>query len=60
MTEQASARGMLLRASHWMVVLAPSLTTDEREMDDMLDIVEASLGEVLEDSRLSTVRAVGA
>jgi len=26
----------------------------------MLDIVEASLGEVLEDSRISTARAVGA
>ena len=51
---------MLLRASHWMVVLAPPLTTDEREMDDMLDIVEASLGEVLEESRISTARAVGA
>ena len=51
---------MLLRASHWMVVLAPPLTTDEGEMDAMLDIVEASLGEVLEDSRISTARAVGA
>jgi hypothetical protein len=41
---------MLLRASRWMVVLAPLLTTDEGEMD-MLYMVEASL---------DTARAVGA
>jgi adenosylmethionine-8-amino-7-oxononanoate aminotransferase len=46
--EAAKKRGLLLRCSHWMVVLAPPLTTTEAEMDDILDRLEESLVEVLE------------
>jgi adenosylmethionine-8-amino-7-oxononanoate aminotransferase len=45
--DAARKRGLLLRASHWMVVLAPPLTTTAAEMDDILDRLEASLVEAL-------------
>ena len=45
--EVARRRGLLLRASHWMLALAPPLTITAAEVDDMLDILEASLREVL-------------
>ena len=45
--EAARRRGLLLRASHWMLALAPPLTITAAEVDDMLDIIEASLEEVL-------------
>jgi len=45
--EVARKRGLLLRASHWMAVIAPPLTTTESEMDQILDVYEAALMEVL-------------
>jgi putrescine aminotransferase len=45
--EAARRRGLLLRASHWMVALAPPLTTTAAEMDEILDILEKALGEVV-------------
>ena len=45
--EAARRRGLLLRASHWMLVLAPPLTITSAEVDDMLNILEASLQDVL-------------
>jgi adenosylmethionine-8-amino-7-oxononanoate aminotransferase len=45
--EAARRRGLLLRASHWMLALAPPLTITAAEMDEMLDIVEAALEDVL-------------
>jgi putrescine aminotransferase len=45
--EAARRKGLLLRASHWMAVLAPPLTTTAEELDEMLDILEAALTEVL-------------
>jgi adenosylmethionine-8-amino-7-oxononanoate aminotransferase len=45
--EAARRRGLLLRASHWMLALAPPLTITAAEVDDMLDIIEASLTDVL-------------
>jgi adenosylmethionine-8-amino-7-oxononanoate aminotransferase len=45
--EAARRKGLLLRASHWMAVLAPPLTTTARELDEMLDILEGALTEVL-------------
>ena len=47
MREAARRRGLLLRASHWMLALAPPLTITAAEVDDMLDIIEASIEEVL-------------
>jgi adenosylmethionine-8-amino-7-oxononanoate aminotransferase len=44
---QARKRGLLIRASHWMAVLAPPLTTTAEEMDDILDRFEDSLVAVL-------------
>ncbi len=46
--EEARKRGLLVRASHWMAVLAPPLTTTEAEMDDILDRFEGALSHVLE------------
>jgi adenosylmethionine-8-amino-7-oxononanoate aminotransferase len=46
--DEARKRGLLMRASHWMAVLAPPLTTTAAEMDDMLDRLEESLIQVLE------------
>jgi adenosylmethionine-8-amino-7-oxononanoate aminotransferase len=45
--EAARRRGLLLRASHWMLAFAPPLTITAAEVDDMLDVFEASLDEVL-------------
>ena len=45
--EAARRRGLLLRASHWMAAFAPPLTTTAAEVDEILDIFEASLEEVL-------------
>ncbi|HLE42501.1 MAG TPA: aspartate aminotransferase family protein [Methylomirabilota bacterium] len=45
--EAARRRGLLLRASHWMVAVAPPLTISAREMDEFLDILEAALREVV-------------
>jgi adenosylmethionine-8-amino-7-oxononanoate aminotransferase len=45
--EAARRRGLLLRASHWMVALAPPLTISASEMDEMLDILEAALEDVV-------------
>ena len=45
--EAARRRGLLLRASHWMVAFAPPLTTAASEMDEILDIFEAALDEAL-------------
>jgi adenosylmethionine-8-amino-7-oxononanoate aminotransferase len=44
--EAARRRGLLLRASHWMVALAPPLTTTAAETDEILDLFEASLADV--------------
>jgi adenosylmethionine-8-amino-7-oxononanoate aminotransferase len=46
--DAARRRGLLLRASHWMAVLAPPLTITEGEMSETLDILQASLEEALE------------
>jgi adenosylmethionine-8-amino-7-oxononanoate aminotransferase len=45
--EAARKRGLLLRASHWMVALAPPLTITAKETDELLDIFEAALGDVV-------------
>ena len=45
--DRAIARGLLSRASHWMLALAPPLTTSEIELDSMLDILEDSIADVL-------------
>jgi adenosylmethionine-8-amino-7-oxononanoate aminotransferase len=45
--EAARRRGLLLRASHWMVAFAPPLTVTASEVDEILDIFEASLDEAL-------------
>jgi adenosylmethionine-8-amino-7-oxononanoate aminotransferase len=54
--EAARRRGLLLRASHWMVALAPPLTITAGEVDEMLDILEASLEEVLEGAASARAR----
>jgi putrescine aminotransferase len=45
--EAARRKGLLLRASHWMAVLAPPLTTTAEQLDEMLDILDEALAEVL-------------
>lgn len=45
--EAARRRGLLLRASHWMVAFAPPLTITAAEMDDLLGTFEDALAEVL-------------
>jgi adenosylmethionine-8-amino-7-oxononanoate aminotransferase len=45
--EAARRKGLLLRASHWMAVLAPPLTTTEAELDELLDIFDEALTGVL-------------
>ncbi len=45
--EAARRRGLLLRASHWMIALAPPLTSTAQEVDEILDIFEDALTEVL-------------
>lgn len=49
--EAARRRGLLLRASHWMVALAPPLTTTAAEMDEILDLFDAALGDALDTVR---------
>jgi putrescine---pyruvate transaminase len=49
--DEARKRGLLIRTSHWMAVLAPPLTTTKAEMDDILDRFEESLVAVLEPIR---------
>jgi putrescine aminotransferase len=44
----ARSRGLLLRASHWMVVLAPPLTISETEVDEVVDVVTFALDRALE------------
>jgi len=58
---EARKRGLLIRASHWMAVLAPPLTTTAEEMDDILDRFEESLVAVLEPiaRRSETAATVG-
>ena len=56
----AKRNGLLLRASHWMAVLAPPLTTTAEELREMLDIFEAALAEVLRPlERASSVLGAG-
>ena len=45
--EAARRKGLLLRASHWMAVLAPPLTTTAAELDELLDIFDEAMTEVL-------------
>ena len=45
--EAARRKGLLLRASHWMAVLAPPLTTTAEQLDEMLDILDEAVTEVL-------------
>ena len=45
--EAARKKGLLLRASHWMAVLAPPLTTTAEELDELLDIFDEAVTEVL-------------
>ena len=47
MREAARRKGLLLRASHWMAVLAPPLTTTAEELDELLDIFDEAITEVL-------------
>jgi adenosylmethionine-8-amino-7-oxononanoate aminotransferase len=47
--EAARRRGLLVRASHWMVVLAPPLTIAASEVDEVLAILDESLDEALAD-----------
>lgn len=44
--DAARERGLLLRASHWMAVLAPPLTINAAEVDEVLGILDAALGDV--------------
>ncbi len=43
--EAARRRGLLLRASHWMVALAPPLTTTAAEVDEICDLFEAAVAD---------------
>ena len=45
--EAARKKGLLLRASHWMAVLAPPLTITAAELDELLDILDEAVTEVL-------------
>jgi len=47
--EAARKRGLLLRASHWMVAFAPPLTLTAVEADQILDIFEAALADTVEE-----------
>ncbi|MDA8238402.1 MAG: aminotransferase class III-fold pyridoxal phosphate-dependent enzyme [Chloroflexi bacterium] len=44
--DAARRRGLLLRASHWMLVLAPPLTIRAAEVDEIIGILDAALGDV--------------
>jgi adenosylmethionine-8-amino-7-oxononanoate aminotransferase len=56
--EAARRKGLLLRASHWMAVLAPPLTTTAEELDELLDIFEEALTDVLS-PRAATQQPLG-
>ncbi|HEX8940714.1 MAG TPA: aspartate aminotransferase family protein [Candidatus Limnocylindrales bacterium] len=45
--DEARRRGLLLRASHWMTVLAPPLTVTDAEVDEIVAIVGAAFDAVL-------------
>ena len=45
--DAARARGLLVRASHWMLVLAPPLTISDDEVDEILAILEAAFDDVV-------------
>jgi len=45
---EARARGMLLRVSPWFVAVAPPLVTTEAEIDEIVEILDASLSAVEE------------
>jgi putrescine aminotransferase len=49
--DAARRRGLLLRASPWMVAFAPPLTTSADEADDIVNIFEQALAEVLESTQ---------
>jgi hypothetical protein len=44
---EARRRGLLLRASHWMFVMAPPLTISDAETDEVLGILDESLDAAL-------------
>ncbi len=46
--KEARRRGMLLRASPWFVAVAPPLVTTTDELDEIVDILDASLSTVEE------------
>jgi len=46
--DAARRRGLLLRASHWMLVLAPPLTITAEEIDQVLAILGVALADVVE------------
>lgn len=45
--EAARRRGLLLRASHWMIAFGPPLIISAAEVDTIMDIFETSLHEAL-------------
>jgi adenosylmethionine-8-amino-7-oxononanoate aminotransferase len=45
--DAARRRGLLLRASHWMLVLAPPLTISEAEIDEIVGLVGLALDDVV-------------
>jgi adenosylmethionine-8-amino-7-oxononanoate aminotransferase len=45
--DEARRRGLLLRASHWMIVLAPPLIVSDPEIDEMLGILDEAFDAVL-------------
>ena len=45
--DAARARGLLVRTSHWMLVLAPPLTIRDDETDEILAILEAAFDDVV-------------
>jgi adenosylmethionine-8-amino-7-oxononanoate aminotransferase len=54
--DEARAHGLLLRASHWMIVLAPPLTITAQEVDEVLEVVVRAMDRVLEAAQ-ATARA---
>ena len=55
--EAARRKGLLLRASHWMAVLAPPLTTTAEQLDELIDILDEALTEVLSPLRRGAGKA---
>ncbi len=58
--EAARALGLLLRASHWMIVLAPPLTITDGELDEVVGIVGQALERVLEPAARAHADTTGA